>query len=327
VQTSMSPDANFRTGRWPALDAARGLAIAAMVVYHFAWDLSFFQLIATDVVGHPAWQLFARTIAASFLTLVGIGLTLGHQRRVRWRAFWRRLAVIAAAALAITAATWFAFPEDYIFFGILHCIALSSVLALPFLRTPAIVVVGAAAFCFAAPRLFTDAALDAPLLDWLGLGAGMPQTNDYVPIFPWFGFVLLGVGAGRFVMPLTARKPSSPLWNSPWSRALVWSGRRSLPIYLVHQPVLLGALFLVAQVTGPSPAAQDAYFERNCQATCVGSGAEQEICARACTCAAERLKKEGLWQKALAASTTAADEEQLSSATRQCFRRQVAPAE
>jgi uncharacterized membrane protein len=325
VHASMSPDAGLRTGRLPALDAARGLAIAAMVVYHFAWDLSFFQLIATDVVGHPAWQLFARTIAASFLTLVGIGLTLGHQRAVRWTSFWRRFAVIAVAALAITVATWFAFRDDYIFFGILHCIAVSSVLALPFLRTPAIVVVGAAAFCFAAPRLFTDAALDAPLLDWLGLGVGTPQTNDYVPIFPWFGFVLLGLWAGRLILPLTARKPSSR-WNSPWSRVLVWSGRRSLPIYLVHQPVLLGALFLVAQVTGPSPAAQDAYFERNCQGTCVGSGAKQDICATACTCAAERLKKEGLWQTALAASTTAAEEEQLSSATRQCFRNNAAPA-
>jgi uncharacterized membrane protein len=321
----MSPDAGFRTGRWPALDAARGLAIAAMVVYHFAWDLSFFQLIATDVIGHPAWQLFARTIAASFLTLVGIGLVLGHHRGVRWTAFGRRLAVIAVAALAITAATWFAFPDDYIFFGILHCIALSSVLALPFLRVPAIVLLAAAAFCFAAPRLLTDPALDAPLLDWLGLGAGTPQTNDYVPIFPWFGFVLLGLRAGRLILPLATRKPSS-LWNSRWPRALVWSGRRSLLIYLVHQPVLLGALFLVAQVAGPSPTAQAAYFERNCQAACVGNGADKETCATACTCAAESLKKEGLWQKALADSPIPADQEQLSSATRQCFRRQVAPS-
>ena len=326
VHTSMSREVGVRTGRWPALDAARGLAIVAMVVYHFAWDLSFYQLIATDVVGHPAWQLFARSIAASFLALVGIGLVLGHQHGVRWRAFWRRLAVIAAAALAITVATRFAFPDEYIFFGILHCIAVSSLLALPFRRAPAIVLAGGAAFCFAAPRLFTDPALDAPLLDWLGLGAATPQTNDYVPIFPWFGFVLLGLWAGRLVLPWTAGKPSSSLWDRPWSRALVWSGRRSLIIYLVHQPALLGALFLVAQVTGPSPAAQDAHFERNCQATCVGSGAGKEICATACTCAAGRLKKEGLWETALAASTTAAQDEQLSFATRACFRNQVAPA-
>jgi uncharacterized membrane protein len=326
MHARMSPEAGVGAGRWPALDVARGLAVAAMVVYHLAWDLSFLRLIVTDVVGHPAWQLFARTIAASFLTLVGIGLVLGHNRGVRWRAFGRRLAVIGAAALAITVVTRFAFPDDYIFFGILHCIALSSVLALPVLRAPIVVLVGAAVFCFAAPGLFTDPALDAPLLDWLGLGAALPQTNDYVPIFPWFGFVLLGIGAGRFLLRFREFKMSvSPVWNSPWSRALIWSGRHSLLIYLAHQPLLLGALFLLVQVTGPSPAAQHAYFERNCQATCTGGETGAEICAAACACAAERLKEEGLWQTALAASTTGIDEERLSSVTRQCFRRRIAP--
>jgi uncharacterized membrane protein len=321
VQTSMSPEAAVQTGRWPALDAARGAAIAAMVVYHFAWDLSFLRLIATDVVGHPAWQLFARAIAASFLTLVGIGLVLAHHRGVRWRPFLRRLAVIAAAALGITAATRFAFPDAFIFFGILHCIAVSSILAVPFLRAPTIVLMGAAAFCFAAPLLFTDPALDAPLLDWLGLGARTPSTNDYVPIFPWFGFVLLGLQAGRLVLPWAARASSaSSLASSPLSRGLIWSGRRSLAIYLVHQPLLFGALFCLVQITGPNPAAEDAHFERTCQRSCRQSGAETAICASGCACAAERLKAEGLWRKTLADGISAADQERLSSVTRQCFR-------
>jgi uncharacterized membrane protein len=248
----MSPEATDQAGRWPVLDAARGVAIVAMVLYHFAWDLSFFQLIDTDVVGHPAWQMFARTIAASFLTLVGISLVLAHRRGVRWTSFWRRVGVIAAAALAITVVTWFAFPDEYIFFGILHCIAVSSVLALPFLRAPTIVLAGAAVFCFAALFLFTHPGLDGPLLDWLGLGARLPMTNDYVPVFPWFGFVLLGLCAGRRVLPLTARtSPESSMWSTPFAQALIWSGRRSLVIYLVHQPILLGALFLIVQVTGP----------------------------------------------------------------------------
>ena len=191
-----SPGSEPTRPRWPAIDVARGVAIAAMVVYHFAWDLSFVRLIATDIVGHPAWQLFARTIAASFLVLVGIGLALGHGDGVRWRSYLRRLAVITGAALAITLVTRFAFPDEYIFFGILHCIALSSLLALPFLRAPTAVLAVAAAFCFAAPFLFTAPALDEPYLDWLGLGSSAPVTNDYVPVFPWFGWVLVGLAGG-----------------------------------------------------------------------------------------------------------------------------------
>ena len=101
-----------------------------MVVYHTAWDLSFLGLIDTNVIGSPGWSLFARSIAASFLTLVGVGLVLAHGGGMRWRPFFRRLGTIAGAALAITLATRVVFPETYVTFGILHCIAAASVLAL-----------------------------------------------------------------------------------------------------------------------------------------------------------------------------------------------------
>ena len=120
----------MRSARWPGIDAARGTAIAAMVVYHFSWDLSYLGLITTDIVNEPGWQLFARTIAASFLTLVGTGLVLAHQHGgVSWTAFLRRLAIISAAALGVTLVTRFVFPDEYIFFGILHWNAVASALA------------------------------------------------------------------------------------------------------------------------------------------------------------------------------------------------------
>ena len=107
-----------------------------MIVYHFSWDLSFLQLIATNILQVPAWRWFARGIAGSFLILAGFGLTLAHARGFRRAPFLRRLMKVGGAALAVTLVTYFAFPESYIFFGILHCIAVSSVLALPFLRLP-----------------------------------------------------------------------------------------------------------------------------------------------------------------------------------------------
>ena len=316
-----SPGSEPIRPRWPAIDVARGVAIAAMVVYHFAWDLSFVRLIATDIVGHPAWQLFARTIAASFLVLVGIGLALGHGDGVRWRSHLRRLAVITGAALAITLVTRFAFPDEYIFFGILHCIALSSLLALPFLHAPTAVLAVVAAFCFAAPVLFTAPALDEPYLDWLGLGSNAPVANDYVPVFPWFGWVLVGLATARVIRRLAVAPPAvaSPP-SRPLARALAWSGRRSLAIYLVHQPLLLGALILLVQVTGPNPRAEEAVFRRDCEETCTGTGAAAPLCSTGCACAVERLKSGDLWRQALSGSTDAAEQERLSAITEQCFR-------
>ena len=268
--------------RWDAIDVARGVAIVAMIVYHLFWDLAFLQLSTIKVTGDPLWNAFARAIAASFLVLAGVGLSLAHARGIRRRAFLRRLARIGGAALAVSLATLLVFPESYIFFGILHAIAVGSVLALPFLRAPAWLVFGAAAACLAAPRLLTSPAFDQPLLDWLGLGSRQPVTNDYVPVLPWFGAVLVGLVLGR---TLQRRGGSLGLsrWRaeSPAARALAWAGRRSLPIYLIHQPVLLAVLTGILQIAGPNPQAKAASFIAQCTAQCMRSNADAALCRRA----------------------------------------------
>src|SRR5215210_2310772 len=81
------------TGRFDAIDAARGAAIVAMISYHFAWDLSYLRLIATPVAIHPVWRWYAHVIAGSFLFLVGVGLALAHGRGFRAKAFVPRLAI------------------------------------------------------------------------------------------------------------------------------------------------------------------------------------------------------------------------------------------
>jgi uncharacterized membrane protein len=313
--------------RWDAIDVARGTAIAAMVAYHTAWDLSFLKLVATDAITDPGWKAFARSIAGSFLVLVGVSLALAHARGVRRGPFLKRLAKIVAAALLVTAATLVAFPDAYIFFGILHGIAVSSVLALPFLRAPWPVTVLAAAATLAAPRLLTSPALDHPALDWLGLGAAEPITNDYVPIFPWFAAVLAGLLLGQGL--LRAGTGGLARWQarSPLSRALVFAGRWSLPIYLVHQPVLLAVLYGVLQITGPSPAAEAAPFIRQCAAGCVTPDRDEALCTAVCRCTAERLRsEEGLWRAVLGNRVAPEDRPRVNGVAQQCYRERREPA-
>lgn len=310
----------FFRGRWDALDAARGSAVVAMIGYHLGWDLSFLRLIVPDVGGDPVWQWFARLIAGSFLALVGFGLVLAHGKAFRPRAFLRRLALIAGAALAVTAGTLLAFPDRYIFFGILHSIALSSVLALPFLRAPPWIVAIAAAAALAAPWLAASPRFDAPLLAFLGLGTRVPPTNDYVPLFPWFGVVLAGVLLGRLALGRWAPAPEARWRARGWvPRAVVWAGRHSLPIYLTHQVVLLGTLTLLVQLVGQNPAAQSADFLRECRATCLAAGRDGAACRAACGCVAERLKREGLWADAIANRLGPGDQARLPGFARQCF--------
>ncbi len=307
--------------RWDSLDLARGVAIAAMVVYHFSWDLSFLKLIETNILEVPAWRWFARCIAGSFLFLAGVGLALAHAQGFRRLPFLKRLMKVGGAALAVTLVTFFAFPGSYIFFGILHCIAASSVLALPFLRLHPALTLGAALFCLAAPRLFTSPALDAPWLDWLGLGVLTPLTNDYVPIFPWFGLVLIGAATGRILLS-RAQTVSLARWraDNPLARALIWAGRKSLPIYLVHQLVLLTLLYGVLQVTGPNPAAEARTFMSDCEAACLRN-AQQATCRAACSCTVDTMRESDLWRKFLDNALAPEDSMRISRAAQQCLRK------
>lgn len=319
--TSAGLDRAIASQRWDAIDVARGLAIVAMIVYHFSWDLSFLQLIETNILQVPAWRWFARGIAGTFLLLAGVGLALAHAKGFRPLPFLKRLLKIGGAALAVTIGTYFAFPDSYIFFGILHCIAVASLLALPFLRVLPALTLAVAVFCFVAPSLFTSPALDAPYLEWLGLGASVPVTNDYVPIFPWFGLVLIGIALGKFLL-----SQAGSLFLARWraqdafSKALVWAGRKSLPIYLIHQLVLLGILYGVLQITGPNPRAEARLFMDECMATCLRS-AQPETCTSLCTCTADRLRQTDLWQKVLGGTLTTQEQTQVSRTAQQCLRR------
>src|SRR5688572_20187958 len=86
------------THRMVLLDALRGLALVAMALYHFVWDLEFFGYVAAGTAGTGGWRMFARLIASSFLFLAGYSLVLGQFPKLRPRAFIIRFAKIAGAA-------------------------------------------------------------------------------------------------------------------------------------------------------------------------------------------------------------------------------------
>lgn len=282
--------------RLPFLDKARGIALAAMVIYHFVWDLSFLGLIDPTVRDSLLWTGFARLIAASFLTLAGVGLVLAHGGGLDRTKFLRRLALVAGAALLVSAGTWLVFPDAFVFFGILHAITLGSVLALPFLRMPVGFVLLAGSAVWLLPFLVQSPAMAAPALIWIGLGDRLPNSTDFVPVFPWFGFMLLGVAAGR-VVDWSRFAGADPMTRP--GRLLVAAGRRSLLIYLVHQPLLLGTLWLVALLVVQRPDPEARPFLAACEAQCGANGADAPTCNRLCRCAFETTRAEGLWPSLL----------------------------
>ena len=155
------------------------------------------------------------------------------------RGFWRRLAIVAAAAAFVTAASLVFAPGQAIFFGILHCIAAASLLAAPFVTASAWASLAAGLAAIAAPFAVRSTLFDPSWLLWIGLGEALPNTIDWYPLLPWAGVVLLGLGIAR--LPAALPRLTSPeRWRakSAPSRAACFAGRYSLAIYLLHQLIL-----------------------------------------------------------------------------------------
>ncbi|QYZ68405.1 DUF1624 domain-containing protein [Neotabrizicola shimadae] len=224
-----------------AIDLARTAALTGMAMYHFVYDLTMFGWLPEGTAVTGFWALFARAVAGSFIFLAGVSLWLAHGRGIRWPAFWRRFARIAAGAAVVTVGTYFAFPQYFVFYGILHSIAVSSLIGLAFLRLPAGITLAAAVVAYFLPDLWRSSALDGPLA-FIGLFETRPLTVDFLPIFPWLAPMLCGVAVGRIAERLNLWPRLAPP-DTLWLRRLSWPGRHSLAIYLVHQPVLIGLVW------------------------------------------------------------------------------------
>jgi uncharacterized membrane protein len=284
--------------RIEAVDIARGLALIAMASFHFCWDLEFFGYLDPGATSHGFLRIYARCIASSFLLLVGISLCLAHGNGIRWRPFLIRLAMVAGAALAITAVTWFVTPSGFIFFGILHEIALASLLGLAFLRLPAIVTLAMAALVIVLPRFVQSPVFDPPQFWWLGLSSIGVRSNDYVPVFPWFGPVLAGIALARMASKsgLADRLAAVAI---PRTRPLRFIGRHSLAFYLIHQPVLFGCVWAFAQAFPAATEPPQVQFRKACQAECLNVR-DETFCLSYCGCMLDALEGAGVTSQVFA---------------------------
>lgn len=314
-----APMAAARTPRVPLIDLARGIALLAMFIYHLAWDLRFFGYVNVDIVGSPFWSWFARGIAGTFLALAGVSLVLAHEPIIRWRAFGWRLLLVGGAAMLVSIATTFAVPNGAIYFGILHSIAMSSVIGLALIGRPTWLVLAIAALCLAAPLVIENPLFDPPYMMWLGLGRIPPATYDYVPLLPWFGLFALGMVGGRLVKAMVGRVPALQ-WApaSALPRLVVTGGRNSLPIYLLHQPVFMALLYGATLVVPPAAPDETREFVRACEAGCRDDGTPGETCARYCACAVRGLKDEGLWTPVMRGQVDAAGETRVRGVADRC---------
>ncbi|MDD1669879.1 MAG: DUF1624 domain-containing protein [Methanomicrobiales archaeon] len=234
--------------RYWEIDALRGTAVVMMVIFHTVFSLAFFGMVAVDVV-HGFWRGFALATATLFIVMAGVSVTISSSRAaalgrrgVAWKNL-RRGTGIFIAGMAITLVTWLFVPGEYVLFGVLQCIGLSIALSPLFLPLGRENLLVGAGVVLLAPLV---GSISGPLaLAWLGIHPPDFASLDYVPLFPWLGVFLLGMGLGTLLYPGGRRGfPAQDGERQPLA-PVTFLGRHSLVIYLVHVPVILLVLTLL----------------------------------------------------------------------------------
>lgn len=223
-------------------DTVRGFTIVSMVAFHASYDAAYLYHLAmpwfTTGVFQDVWRA---SISWAFLLLAG-WMTQFSRNNIK------RAALYGAAALVVYIATAVASVDTAVSFGILFCMAASTLIYVfvePVLRRvdPRLAAV-ACLVLFALTYAVPKTRYGVEGLAWLGFPSPSFTSGDYYPILPFAFMYLAGASIGRWAH--AALPEGFPAWcYRDWVPPLTVIGRFSLPIYLIHQPLILLIFMLV----------------------------------------------------------------------------------
>ena len=226
------------------LDALRGLMIWIVVYIHLAFDFDYF--LSIDLIKNPILQYCADHFGVCFVILSGLSVTIGR-RSVR-----RGLQVFGCGMVitAVTLGMYLLQMADrflIIYFGVLHLLGVCMMLWPIFRRLPwwTLALIGIAFVGLG--HWFGTMYVQQSWLFPLGLHTASFCSGDYFPLFPHLGWFLLGAALGKL---LYKEKRTLLPWKGADRlpvRFLRLCGRRSIWIYLAHQPILYGIVLLMTK--------------------------------------------------------------------------------
>ena len=237
---------NTPISRYAEIDLLRGIAAGGMILFHAAFDWVFFGGQQVELDSGIIWGI-GRSAAVMFIALAGCSMGLAWRRKHAGKKgpLLMRGVQIIGMGIALTAFTWIFFNAYTIWFGVLHLIGLGVIIGALLLPHPratlaAGIIITIAGIATSHPALYAVVPTIIPLFP-VAL-----QTFDYFPIFPWLGIFFIGMSMGEYLYPSGRQRYRISInATHPLARPLIWAGRNSLLIYFVHQPILVGIIFLI----------------------------------------------------------------------------------
>ena len=230
-----------------ALDIARGAAVTLMVMQHLALDLYWILGVRMYYDLIDIWFVIGRTAAITFFIVFGISAVLAKQK---YQERFTRISLRRGLLLLLLGGLFFLITAQLnqintIYFGVLSFLGVSALL-LPLVvnRRESLLVLMVASFMVG--NWLYNIQSDSLLLFPLGTYTLDVSTADWYPLLPWFGFIVLGVFVGHHLpqLPWLTRFRS----NNTILTALEDIGKHALLIYVLHQPLIWGALLLYSRI-------------------------------------------------------------------------------
>ena len=229
------------------IDIFRGWAILLMVIFHFSYDIHYFNIIDFQIQSNTFFIWFRFLIVSMFLLTVGMSLKLAHQKQINWSSLKQRIFYLGIASLLVTISSYIIFPNTWIYFGILHFILVASLVILPLLNHPYLSLT-------IAVTSFIAFHLDIINMHWLFnllvTPLHLPPTIsvDVVRFVPWISFVLVGMSTVSLGWHQKIFNTHFFNKRDKLNDFFSFLGKHSLLIYIVHQPLFFGIFLLLKQI-------------------------------------------------------------------------------
>jgi uncharacterized membrane protein len=228
------------------IDFLRGLAIIGMVILHFLFVTT--QFYGIEIF--PNKNLFVKFIeflqnygGIVFIFISGIASIFSKNN-------FKRGSQLFLVAMGITYATLIydnmvmLDNNNYVVrFGILHFLSICMMLApwllktrkrILFILAVGIILIGN--FCRAHSGFDMPGLTGYEIHDWF-------LSADYFPLLPYSGYFIFGIVAGKILYNNgTSLFKSEKIANNAIVRFFTYTGKHTLAVYLIHQPVLIGIL-------------------------------------------------------------------------------------
>ena len=223
------------------LDFFRGVCMLGVILVHLFYDLVFF---AEMTFHFPKIALIIADYGGIlFIVLSGICVTLGSHSV-------KRGLIVFGAGLLISGVTLIMFgpSPDMIWFGILHLLGICMLLYSVLKKLPTALLAGLGVAAAILGFWFKTLTVQSPFLFPLGLLTASFGSSDYFPLFPNLGYFMLGIVLGRLVYGEKTTLFPKVNCSNPLIRFFSFCGRHSLWIYLGHQPIIFGVLYLILRL-------------------------------------------------------------------------------